>query len=105
MGCYRYHTLTIDGEIDEEIIADLRATCEDAAYALEETGEPFDSCEWYDADEHLKTFSQKYPEKVFCLHGVGEESADIWNTYYKNGKMQHCPVIITFEPFDESKLK
>jgi hypothetical protein len=105
MGYNTRHMLTIDGEIDEEIIADLRATCEDAGYALEENGEPADSCKWYDADKHLKAFSLKYPEKVFCLHGEGEEAADVWNTYYRNGKMQHCPAIITFEPFDESKLK
>lgn len=105
MGYYTRYTLTADGKADEIIIEELRHLCEQAEFALEPDGTCAQESKWYDADEHLAIFSKKYPEKVFCLHGEGEEPLDVWKTYYKNGKMQHCPAIITFEQFDENKLK
>lgn len=105
MGCYTCHKIIVDGKADEAIIEELRHSCEQAEFALKPDGTCAQESKWYDADEHLKAFSLKHPEKVFCLHGEGEEPADIWNTYYKNGKMQHCPAIITFESYDENKLK
>ena len=105
MGYSTCYTLTVEGDNDRDIITALRAECSNADYALDEIGEPCDSCKWYDHDDDIKSFSLKYPDVIFHLHGEGEEAADVWNTYYKNGKMQHCPAIITFEPFDENKLK
>ena len=31
--------------------------------------------------------SLEFPEYVFILDGEGEESGDIWRSFYKNGKM------------------
>lgn len=105
MEYYTSFTLTVASENAKEIIAALRAECSNADYALDENGEPNDSTKWYDRDKDMKAFSLKYPDVLFKLNGEGEESGDIWNTYYKNGKSQTCQAIITFEPFDESKLK
>ena len=105
MGYFTCHTLTVDGKADKIIIEDLRYSCEQANFALNSDGSCSEESKWYDADEHLKAFSCKYPEKVFCLHGEGEDPGDVWNTYYKNGKMQHCPAIVMFEPYNENKLK
>lgn len=63
-----------------------------------------DSCKWYDHEQDMKTLSKIYPETTFLLEGEGEESGDIWQKYFKNGKMQVCKAEIVFPAFDESKL-
>lgn len=74
-------------------------------YALQYNGETENSTKWYDHDENLIEFSKQYPLVVFELKGDGEESGDMWIKYYKNGKSQRCDAKITFEKYDESKLK
>ena len=67
---------------------------------------PFEeTCKWYGHEEDMKQYSFRYPDTIFELSGEGEESGDIWKKYYKNGKVQVCKAIITFDEFDESKLK
>lgn len=63
-----------------------------------------DADKWYDHDKEMTELSLKFPETLFYLYGEGEECGDSWYTYYKNGKMQHCPAIITYDKYDESKL-
>ena len=105
MGYSTRHDLSVSGENDLEIIAELRNECEDAHFALKENGEASDGYKWYDSDYDLKMFSKKHPERLFTLHCEGEEPLDVYNAYFKDGKMQHCPAIISFEPFDGTKLK
>lgn len=62
-------------------------------------------CKWYDHDEDMKKISADFPDILFKLEGEGEESGDIWKTYYKGGKAQHCRAKIVFPEFDPSKLK
>lgn len=64
-----------------------------------------ESVKWYDHEKDMRDFSRKYPEVVFELSGEGEENGDIWKAYFKNGKMQRCKAIITFDSFDEAKMK
>lgn len=59
---------------------------------------------WYDHDEDMMLLSKRFPDALFELYGDGEESDDMWRAYFKNGRMQFCPAIITFDPFDEKKL-
>lgn len=113
MGYYTDHNLTvyelIDGKLVEmddptEIIAKLRDTCENAKYSLNDDGIYKQETKWYDSREDMIKFSKLYPDKVFQLHGVGEESEDMWDEYYKDGKFQDCGAIIKFPSFDINKL-
>jgi len=100
MGYYTYHTLHIvegdDNETDyKEEIADLSGYNN----SLFE-----DTCKWYDHDKDMIKYSKKHPNVVFEIMGEGEEAGDLWYTYYKNGKMQFCKAVITYDEYDESKL-
>ena len=92
--------------IDEDsIFEDLRATSEDAKYAIDEDGNSNDSCKWYESTNEILSFSKKYPNWLFTLTGEGEESGDMWKKYFLNGKVQEAKAKITFDEFDEKKLK
>lgn len=65
----------------------------------------FDAVTWYDHDDDMRKVSAAYPDVLFELNGNGENSGDIWKTYYKGGKMQHTEATITFDPFDPNKLE
>lgn len=89
----------------EMIIEDFINSYEYAGYALTKAGKTSEPCKWYDSNEELAEFSKKYPEWLFILSGEGEESGDIWKNYYLNGKVQKAVAKITFDEFDEKKLK
>lgn len=100
MGYYTRYELKVEPyshEIDEAINED-----ENLDYAI---GEYKQECKWYDHDADMINFSKQFPETLFTLKGEGEEAGDLWVIYYKNGKMQHCPAKLTYDEFDESKLK
>jgi len=79
-------------------------------YIIDDTVEdlymdPYDECKWYKHDTEMLDLSKKFSNVIFKLHGDGEETGDIWDTYYKNGKMQHCQAEMIIPPYDESKLQ
>jgi transposase len=45
-----------------------------------------------------------FPKSLFRLMAEGPEVGDLWIKYFKNGRMQFCPVNIIFDEYDESKL-
>lgn len=65
----------------------------------------YDECKWYTHEEDMLKISKLYSEHLFMLTGEGEDHSDIWRQYFFNGKSQLCRSIITFEDFDESKLR
>ena len=101
MGYYTTYTLGATQGYDkqEEIEEKLQ---EISGYSIEFGWN--DSCKWYEHEKHMKELSKIYPETTFLLEGEGEESGDIWQKYFKNGKMQVCKAEIVFPAFDESKL-
>lgn len=60
---------------------------------------------WYECFEDMKDFSLKFPGVVFKMHGEGEETGDLWDAYFKNGKGQECRADIIYPDYDEEKLK
>jgi uncharacterized protein YuzE len=105
MGYYTGYSLTVSGNNELAIIAELRSRYESAGYALTENGDTQDTCKWYDHETDLAYFSKQNPEALFTLNGNGEDSPDLWVKYFKNGKKQICKGEIVYPPVDESKLK
>ena len=66
---------------------------------------PLGTVTWYNWSEDMAKISRNYPNILFTLSGEGEEAGDLWKAYFKDGNVQECKAIITFEPFDESKMK
>lgn len=63
------------------------------------------NAKWYGHDEDMARLSIEFPTVLFELHGIGEDSEDMWNTYYKAGYIQHCPAEIIYPPYNASKMK
>lgn len=105
MGYYTRFALTLMPEHDEDIVAELRSFSEDALYGLTGAKGVFGSaCKGYDLEKDLREFSKRYPDIVFKLSGEGAENDDIWDKYFKNGKMQECRAKVIMPQYDESKL-
>ncbi len=105
MGYETYHQLYID--TNNEAIwkaIDEDPTYADVKYAVGSDGTSGDSCKWYDHEVDMRRLSAQFPDVLFTLNGSDENNEDIWIEYYKGGKMQRCPAIITFDEYDESKL-
>lgn len=105
MGYRSYYSLTVHSEREKEIIAQLREENEEANDCLDEEGGMAEETKWYESDEEMKAFSLKHPGVLFEMYREGEDNDDLSKTYYKDGKMQQSGAIITYDEFDESKLK
>ena len=96
MGYYTDYTINSDDGLMEELHLDnIR---ELSGY------EWFTEVKWYDNERDMKTYSKLHPIVLFSVEYDGEEQGDVGIKYFKNGKMQNCKAITTFEPFDETKL-
>lgn len=98
MGYTTHYSIETDGDTDA-IIGAIRKVSGYGSILFE------DSVKWYDNEKDCKEVSLKFPDTLITIKGEGEDPSDIWYQYFKNGKSQYCPAIITFEPFDESKMK
>ena len=103
MGYYiDFFLTTNDLDVDDEtFINELNEVTGYDWYSELSLGE----AKWYNWQEDMVKISRNHPNTFFVLEGDGEEKGDQWKAYIKNGKMQVCEAIITFEPFDESKMK
>ena len=63
------------------------------------------SCKWYGHDRDMRAISKEFPTTLFILDGEGEDSGDIWTSYYKGGKSVTYVAEITIAPFNEKDLK
>lgn len=97
MGYYTHYELTHNSK--KEIISDNNEYIE----AL--LTDQLEECKWYEHEEEMREFSKKYPKVRFTLKGEGEESGDLWEKHFLNGKMQVCKAKITFERFSRKKLQ
>lgn len=56
----------------------------------------FDETKWYDYEADMRYISRLFPDTIILIHGEGEETGDLWNHYFKNGKSSYCQAIITY---------
>jgi len=109
MGYRTYFTLQVNGkegtQEEQEIISLLRSENEDAEYAFDDDGIPQMDASWHNYEDDMRQFSKRFPNELFVLSGEGDEQGDLWNSYFKNGKHQHCPAVITYEEYNEQLLK
>lgn len=107
MGYYTNYNLKVkEGDLKiQEILDQVEGKFQGIDYAVDTDGSSLDSVKWYEHEADMHFLSLEFPSIVFELHGEGEESGDVWYKYFKNGKMQHCPAKISFDEYDESKLK
>ena len=103
MGYYTSYTLV-------EVLSTVTNKKEDFDLYEEEINEEYDvylgeDTKWYDFDDDMKKYSKQHPDLLFTFHTVGEEHDDSAMRYFKNGKYFIAEAEITYEPYDESKLK
>lgn len=60
---------------------------------------------WYDYADDMLCVSKSYPGILFTVYGEGEESTDIWYSYFIDGMVQHDPAQIVFTGFNPQLLK
>lgn len=112
MGYYTRFELTVhEGTADLQAVKDalddvMEFSHDDSCFDLDDpdTITTSDSMKWYDHDEECAEMSQKFPGVVFKLHGEGEETGDLWDSYYKDGKCQICRAEFIFPEYDSAKL-
>jgi len=59
---------------------------------------------WYN-EEDMLAISKQFPDLLFVLDGEGENTADLWKQYFRNGKTLVCPAYSVFWPFIEARMK
>lgn len=89
---------------EEQIIAEIRAI-PTAEGALNKNGESGGAVKWYEHEDDMRHFSEKYPQLIFALSGAGEETEDMWKKYFVNGKMQIAKAVFTMAPFNPKELR
>lgn len=107
MGYLTNYSLTLHNatEDQEAKVLNLLNAKEIIGYALTDDFNAYDSVKWYDHKKDMIEISIAVPDVLFELHGEGEETGDIWDHYFKNGKAQLCKAKIVIPPFDENQMK
>lgn len=93
------------GEVFQNVVSILEKL-DVIDYALSEDAlDSYDSVKWYEHEEHMKKLSTEIPYVLFKLSGEGEDSGDIWDKYFFDGKMASYTAEVKIPPFSASDLK
>lgn len=65
----------------------------------------YGNAKWCDSDKDMLLMSIRFPDVLFTLHGIGEESDDMWFAYYLNGEHQIDIARIEYDGFCPEKLE
>jgi hypothetical protein len=106
MGYHTYYNVNlIPDDRRMEIIEDLRNTYESARWGLDEHGYCNQDMSWYSWNEDIRKFSEKYPDVLFVVDGEGDDTEDLWISYFQNGKNQHVQARIIYDPYDPEMME
>jgi hypothetical protein len=99
------HTPGVDGPGVLSIFKQLKEYSEEAAYCLCDDGSTKQSGKWYDHEEDMLDLSKDYPNLIFLLEGSGEDEADLWRKFFKNGDMVVNKAEVTWREDNLTSLK
>lgn len=111
MGYYTYFEITIPAKFDVDDVIDKLVTLSDYAFEKTVTNDKIksfatvDTCKWYSHESNMIDLSELFPKILFQVDGDGEESDDVWRTYYLNGKSQSVEVKTVYGKLNMKKLK
>lgn len=78
----------------------------DTYYGIDEYGNGADACSWYDHTKDVLNLSKKFPEVLFTLSiQAREDTFEIWNEYFLNGKYQIQKAVVTIPSINEHEWK
>lgn len=60
---------------------------------------------WYENEVEMARISRFWPEVTFILEGDGEQSDDLWRSYFQDGKVHAVEGRIVFTAFDPEQLR
>jgi len=104
--CSNFEITTVGNEhVNWDLVIELIQI--NAVYSMEKESESV-SCydvKWYSHVADISAMSNFIKDVTFMLHRDGEGESDIERIYFRNGKIQHCAVIITFEEFVEANYE
>lgn len=60
------------------------------------------SVKWYEYQNDMYKLSKAFPHLRFYVHGDGDDSDDLWEDHWQDGKFQHCYAEIP--PFDPLQM-
>lgn len=60
---------------------------------------------WFNHEIEMKKLSKKFPDTLFCLEGIGEETDDRWKHYFRGGKSFYTRAELKFEEYSDNKLQ
>lgn len=109
MGYLTQYTLKVWDPLTLEEIEDQASIIgnftQAVGYAIDSNGDCNDSVKWYDWETDTREFSKNNPNYIFFLTGIGEETGDLWQAYFFDGKVQKVEARIEYDPFDLALLK
>ena len=123
MGYYTDYMLEIINDANHELVKDEPTPISAVIDWMKKAGEKGDiddygaqydlmdgdcmNAKWYDHDQDMRKVSLAFPHLLLRLEGRGEDSEDLWHSYYHMGKCHECPATTTiiYPEFDPSQLK
>lgn len=112
MGYYTQFEGSIIGPVDSAVeyrvanaIADEFWFDDPDFYYVDQVFSACGEMKWYDWREDMEKISLQFPTVTIYLHGEGEDSEDMWNAYFKNGKSVVYHAQITYPEFNPKDLE
>ena len=111
MGYYTTFSMTVDKDGDkiedwiashpEDIFRDVFEYMDGGNWSS------LESAKWYECDTDMAELSALFPDVLFAVTGIGEDTGDVWRTWYREGKILDkwiADIVIPEHPFSTTHL-